>query len=875
MQAHARRRGLRWPPTDRRRPATAGLSSPLPPFPSLPRLRHDLAFHPLTFQRTPGVPPDVRYGGHCLAVLRFDRGHHLLAKQSRIERLSAGHDAKCRALPGRADRQRPWPGVDDRPIAGHHLAGATRQWRHQPRQCRSRGARPIAGSPRVGRHGHLVGAAGLRWQGQRIRQCYGPRRHRPLHDLLGTQRPDTGPRAAHRLRNPRPGRLESETAGAAAADRGRTLRLQDRRQDRADDYFVHADPAGRQVSGRGHRGRGTGGIAAAPWRLAPDAGRLCRTAVARRRGAGIARHHAYRQAGHRRTPPHHAGGDQGRQGRVGFHPRCRRRSQRLRSATDRQGAGALRAGRGGAVCHDHAAGASPAVDHPCRRPWFGAGAQRGAVRAAASPGGAAAGGRRARGRCDRLGQARQPDHRAAPGRSGPPDGRHATHAERPARAHRARCAGRQRKPAHPHRTGTLGNGSVAGRRTAQRGVHHPSAAHLVQAGRARLPCQGPDRLQCRCGGRQADGLRVRQRQRRHRAHAAPASAAVHQHRTLSLRAGDTGSDHDPAVRPRWPPQRQHAAVAQYQCRSQHAAGSGRTGAVRLDGRFRPAPGAGRQARVLPGIRPPAQWPAGNHLAEPGTDFQPAQCAGRRRPHRTHGRRFPGRVRPHARRCQRHGGAAHRHCLRHPDLGHADQRSRQRNCCRQQRSLPAHRTTGRQSGRNRSLDGGTHLHRQTECRARASGQPAGHRRGRRGIARRFGGGAGRHHDVGHRDLVQENRRDHQRHRWHRIPDQYPGLECRRGSGACRRTGPRLCRGRFGSAHAGATFGWCCKGDQAPDRRFGEQGGTRRVAGASGRHHHERDRGQRAARHRHHGRNLRRVAGTIVRHRAGQPHRDADG
>ncbi len=130
-----------------------------------------------------------------------------------------------------------------------------------------------------------------------------------------------------------------------------------------------------------------------------------------------------------------------------------------------------------------------------------------------------------------------------------------------------------------------------------------------------------------------------------------------------------------------------------------------------------------------------------------------------------------------------------------------------------------------SGRNRSLDGGTHFHSQTKCRARAPGEQVGHRRGRRGIAWRFGGRTGGDHHVLDRDLVQENRRDHLCHRRHCLPDQYFGVECSGGSGACRRTRPRIRRGRIGGAHAGATVGRCRKRDQTPDRRFGEQGGAR--------------------------------------------------
>ncbi len=78
-----------------------------------------------------------------------------------------------------------------------------------------------------------------------------------------------------------------------------------------------------------------------------------------------------------------------------------------------------------------------------------------------------------------------------------------------------------------------------------------------------------------------------------------------------------------------------------------------------------------------------------------------------------------------------------------------------------------------------------------------------------------------------------------------------LECRSGSGTCRRTGSRLCRGRIRSAHACAAFGRCGEGDQGFDRRFRAQGRRRLGTGPQGRRHHGRDRGQRAARDRHHG------------------------
>jgi methyl-accepting chemotaxis protein len=44
-----------------------------------------------------------------------------------------------------------------------------------------------------------------------------------------------------------------------------------------------------------------------------------------------------------------------------------------------------------------------------------------------------------------------------------------------------------------------------------------------------------------------------------------------------------------------------------------------------------------------------------------------------------------------------------------------------------------------------------------------------------------------------NLVQQDRRYHQRHRWHRFPDQYPGPECGGGGSARWRAGARLCGG----------------------------------------------------------------------------------
>ncbi|GAE62212.1 hypothetical protein XPN_4118, partial [Xanthomonas arboricola pv. pruni MAFF 301427] len=97
----------------------------------------------------------------------------------------------------------------------------------------------------------------------------------------------------------------------------------------------------------------------------------------------------------------------------------------------------------------------------------------------------------------------------------------------------------------------------------------------------------------------------------------------------------------------------------------------------------------------------------------------------------------------------------------------------------------------------------------------------------------------------------------------------------GSGTCRRTRPRLCGGGVGSPHPGPALHRCGEGDQEFDRRFGRAGRRRLDAGAYGRLHDGRNRGQRAARDRHHGRDFCGIAGTVGRYRTGQHHRDTDG
>ena len=83
------------------------------------------------------------------------------------------------------------------------------------------------------------------------------------------------------------------------------------------------------------------------------------------------------------------------------------------------------------------------------------------------------------------------------------------------------------------------------------------------------------------------------------------------------------------------------------------------------------------------------------------------------------------------------------------------------------------------------------------------------------------------------VLAQDRRHHRRHRRHRLPDQHPGAERRRGSGARRRTGPRLRGGGIRSAQPGAALGRGGQGNQEPDRRLGGQGRGRQRAGGRGR------------------------------------------
>jgi hypothetical protein len=146
---------------------------------------------------------------------------------------------------------------------------------------------------------------------------------------------------------------------------------------------------------------------------------------------------------------------------------------------------------------------------------------------------------------------------------------------------------------------------------------------------------------------------------------------------------------------------------------------------------------------------------------------------------------------------------------------------------------------------RQLDGAAHRHRAPERRSPPRPTSSRRRRPRwpRAAARRL---AGRRHDGRDQRVVQEDRRHHRRDRRHRVPDQHPGAERRGGSGARRRTGPRL-RGRGRrSAQPGAAQRRSGQGDQGADRRLGRQGRVRLQAGADAGSHDDRDRRARCKR-----------------------------
>ncbi len=106
-------------------------------------------------------------------------------------------------------------------------------------------------------------------------------------------------------------------------------------------------------------------------------------------------------------------------------------------------------------------------------------------------------------------------------------------------------------------------------------------------------------------------------------------------------------------------------------------------------------------------------------------------------------------------------------------------------------------------------------------------------GRRG-AWRFGGGGARQRSgrrrgrndarVGGR--LEAHDRHHRGDRGDRVSDQHSRAECSGGSGACRRTGTRLCGGGGGSAFTGPAQRGVGQGDQGADRELDGARGQRR-------------------------------------------------
>jgi methyl-accepting chemotaxis protein len=69
---------------------------------------------------------------------------------------------------------------------------------------------------------------------------------------------------------------------------------------------------------------------------------------------------------------------------------------------------------------------------------------------------------------------------------------------------------------------------------------------------------------------------------------------------------------------------------------------------------------------------------------------------------------------------------------------------------------------------------------------------------------------------HQRLGPQDRGHHRRHRQHRFPDQHPGPERRRRSGARGRAGQGLCRGGDGGAQPGPPLGGRRQGDHGTDQ-----------------------------------------------------------
>ncbi|SDP49978.1 hypothetical protein SAMN04489708_11460 [Paracidovorax cattleyae] len=166
----------------------------------------------------------------------------------------------------------------------------------------------------------------------------------------------------------------------------------------------------------------------------------------------------------------------------------------------------------------------------------------------------------------------------------------------------------------------------------------------------------------------------------------------------------------------------------------------------------------------------------------------------------------------------------------------------------------HRKPGERAGAHRRLHGTTGIDRATERRQRAPGEPTGQERGRRRDAGRAGGQPGSGDDARHQRVVTADLRHHPGNREHRLADQHPGAERRRGSRACRRAGARIrgggqrgaCDRRQRSGGAGIGSGPGGRGGHADGPGNAAERRTRRGNGCGGRQPEEAGRGSRAGR-----------------------------
>ena len=113
-----------------------------------------------------------------------------------------------------------------------------------------------------------------------------------------------------------------------------------------------------------------------------------------------------------------------------------------------------------------------------------------------------------------------------------------------------------------------------------------------------------------------------------------------------------------------------------------------------------------------------------------------------------------------------------------------------------------------------------------------------------------GVAGGVHHAGHQCQQQQDQRHHRGDRRHRLSDQHPGTERRRRGRPCRRSRPGFCRGGQRGTQPGRAQCRGSQGNQGTHQCLGREGGIGHAAGGQCGGHHDRDRGKRSARDRHH-------------------------